>query len=324
MKIKFLVLINSLSLLAVLLAAVPVFAADEPKGGLEVPERIEVFRIYPCRHCDELEAFFTREGIPYQLYDLRKDKNAESDYIRNIGRGLLPVTRVKNRHVRGFKPLQVLKLIQGEEIDPPAPDEVTMPAGSADAPEVPKASPQETAAQQFQNLKDTMERVMAHYDQVGKRFGGEDLLLYTEMARPEIEFKVIDNYAGNAKVLDQLSTGRQKAHYNKTVHKYVNLARRKVRKRHGRMIAINERLLKKWKEPLEQELRAKYDEISSAMLSAELAKADAAAAAEEGAEKQASEGKTAGAKALQVKPTAQPSAQKPKQPPKPEEIIIVR
>ena len=160
---------------------------------------------------------------------------------------------------------------------------------------------------------------MAQYDEVGKRLGGEDQLLYTEMARPEIEFKVLSRYGTNDKILKFLASGRDKGHYDKTVRKYVTLSRRTVRKRHGRMIAINERLLKKWKEPMEQQVNEQWKQLTQEILAQEVAKA--APEEESGEMETGSDNKSPVAGGADT--NTQSKAKSP-EPSKHEEIMIVR
>lgn len=307
-------------LFAALLPGAPAAAEGPDAAELEVPERIEVFRIYPCRDCDELEAFFTREGIPYQNYDLKNNEQALADYLQNIGRGLLPVTRVNNRHVRGFKPLQVLRLIQGEEIEPPDPSELmSAQAGAEQQPQVQK-SPEELARGNVARLKSRLDAIMAHYDAAAERYkggnGGEDGMLYSEIARFEIANRVLELFRENEKMLSELERGADKKHYDSMVKKYVTLARRTVRKRHGRMIAINERLLNKWREPLEQELSSWWDRLYQSYL------AEAQARAAEQGEKGKEQKPPQAAARSGDKPM--PAAPEKRERLKPGEIIIVR
>lgn len=53
--------------------------------------------------------------VPVTRFFLSPGNNAENEYLERIGRGIVPVTRINGRIIRGYKPDDVRKTILEEK-----------------------------------------------------------------------------------------------------------------------------------------------------------------------------------------------------------------
>lgn len=79
--------------------------------------RLEVFVASKCPHCEQLEAYLNERYIPYKKYNLEKQPKAERDYLVNIGRGILPVTRLGGDIIRGFDRQRLDRWIRIKQVE---------------------------------------------------------------------------------------------------------------------------------------------------------------------------------------------------------------
>ena len=79
------------------------------------PVRVEIFVAEKCPDCESMEKFLDGAGVPYSRLFLERGSEAYEQYLAQIGRGLLPATRVNGRVVRGYEPDQVRKIILEEK-----------------------------------------------------------------------------------------------------------------------------------------------------------------------------------------------------------------
>lgn len=70
---------------------------------------IDVFVASRCRQCVQMEELLTGAGIYYRRIDLENDSQGEDDYLKNIGRGILPAVRIGKTIIRGYEPEQFLQ-----------------------------------------------------------------------------------------------------------------------------------------------------------------------------------------------------------------------
>ena len=86
--------------------------AQKQAGAMPV---IEVFVAESCPDCNRMEEYLNDVGVPYRLSILTPGSEEEQRYLAQIGRGMLPVVRVNDKIVRGYKPEDVRHAILGEK-----------------------------------------------------------------------------------------------------------------------------------------------------------------------------------------------------------------
>ena len=82
------------------------------KTGEASGVRVVVFSASNCPDCEKVKQFLKGVQVPFISYDLGKDKNAETYYVNNIGRGVIPVTEINGTVVRGYDPDEMRRLIR--------------------------------------------------------------------------------------------------------------------------------------------------------------------------------------------------------------------
>ena len=76
---------------------------------------VDLFVASDCSDCERMEQYLKEMGVPYEKKWLAENSPAEQDYMTNIGRGALPVTRINGKVVRGYEPERVRKIILDEK-----------------------------------------------------------------------------------------------------------------------------------------------------------------------------------------------------------------
>ena len=76
---------------------------------------VEVYTAEWCGWCRTLEAYLDENGIRFVKRDIDKSPEAKRDYQALGGRGL-PLTRIGERLVRGFKPEKIQEALLAESI----------------------------------------------------------------------------------------------------------------------------------------------------------------------------------------------------------------
>jgi len=69
---------------------------------------VEIFVTSWCGYCRQLEQFLDKEKIKYTRFDIEKDKEADKEY-QALGVSGVPVTRVGEQVISGFKPDEIKK-----------------------------------------------------------------------------------------------------------------------------------------------------------------------------------------------------------------------
>ncbi len=77
--------------------------------------RIEIFIAESCKKCTKMEQYLNDVGVPYRRHFLERGSDAEQMYLSQVGRGVIPVTRINGRLVRGYQPEEVRKIILEEK-----------------------------------------------------------------------------------------------------------------------------------------------------------------------------------------------------------------
>lgn len=77
--------------------------ALRPRSAPTNDLKVEVFVASACPECEQLETFLKQSGVSYVRYNLEQDHAAEQDYLSNIGRGVVPVTRIGTTIIRGYE-----------------------------------------------------------------------------------------------------------------------------------------------------------------------------------------------------------------------------
>ena len=70
-------------------------------------KRVEVFVTDWCPHCRDLEAYLQKERIRFRKYDIEKSAKGKRILKEIGGDGGVPVTRIGDQVIRGFKPEEI-------------------------------------------------------------------------------------------------------------------------------------------------------------------------------------------------------------------------
>ena len=76
------------------------------KNAVQNKEGVQIFITDWCPYCVKLENYLKREKISYKKYDIEKDPLGKKIYQELGGRGV-PVTRVGNQVIHGYKPNKI-------------------------------------------------------------------------------------------------------------------------------------------------------------------------------------------------------------------------
>jgi glutaredoxin len=88
-------------------------------GALTEPSfkeiEVSLFITSDCPQCEQMEEYLRNLRVPVTRFFLSPGNNAENEYLERIGRGIVPVTRINGRIIRGYKPDDVRKTILEEK-----------------------------------------------------------------------------------------------------------------------------------------------------------------------------------------------------------------
>lgn len=87
--------------------------AQEPRTLADM--RVEIFVASDCPDCERTEQYLRDVGVPYSKRILSPGSDAERDYLANVGRGVIPATRINGKTVRGYQPEEIRRLILAEK-----------------------------------------------------------------------------------------------------------------------------------------------------------------------------------------------------------------
>jgi glutaredoxin len=73
--------------------------------------RIRLYTASGCGHCRQLKAHLQRLKVPFQEFDISRNRRAQADFQRLGARGV-PVLLVGEQRVDGYDPRQVEKLLR--------------------------------------------------------------------------------------------------------------------------------------------------------------------------------------------------------------------
>lgn len=77
--------------------------------------KVEIFVADKCPDCEQMEKFLDDAAVPYSRIFLTPGSLEEERYLSQIGRGILPVTKINRQIVRGYQPDNVRKMIVEEK-----------------------------------------------------------------------------------------------------------------------------------------------------------------------------------------------------------------
>lgn len=152
---------------------------------------VEIFVASRCPHCEEIIDLLTRERIAYIAYDLERDPVAERDYLRSFGRGILPVVRVGDRHVRGFASKEILNLVNDA-------NQKTNPIGDSTSAHTKKAEvvsrtadwPSNEFEKEYQLKVDALQQQYNALAEAQYKDSPAELDLYDSLGRLAVQYKL--------------------------------------------------------------------------------------------------------------------------------------
>lgn len=74
-------------------------------------QEVVIYTAQWCGVCTRAKAYFAREGIPYQEYDVENDARGRRDFRRLSGTGV-PIILVGDRRMDGFDPVRFERILE--------------------------------------------------------------------------------------------------------------------------------------------------------------------------------------------------------------------
>ncbi|MCB0343798.1 MAG: glutaredoxin family protein [Bdellovibrionales bacterium] len=202
-----------------------------PSSHMPSLAKVEMFVASNCPHCDELLKFLREEGIVVRVYNLERDRHAEEDYLANIGRGVLPVTRIGGTVIRGLEAKKIMAEIERQGIKsqavlptPPSPkDTFTVGAGSS------KSVRRGFATNR--GIGRRVNKILSRYDSAAERLSREQKdqsinTVYKEVSRLEVEESLLKSAVNGSGWFSKNEVSFSNKDVEETVLAYVNTAKR--------------------------------------------------------------------------------------------------
>ncbi len=207
------------------------YTATLPPAFSQGTPKVEMFVASKCRHCDELLAFLREEGITVRVYDLERDRYAEEDYLKNIGRGVLPVTRIGSSVIRGLEAKKVMAEIRRQGVQPQTPklvspstkDSFTMGSSSSGT------SRRRLATNR--GIDRRLGRILSRYDHAAESLSRTQRdpsikTVYQEVSRLELEESLLKSVVSGSSWFSKNEVSFGTKDFEDTVSAYVNTAKR--------------------------------------------------------------------------------------------------
>lgn len=197
--------------------------------GWQAAPKVEMFVASQCPHCDELRKFLSEEGIPVTVFDVERDRRAEEDYLANIGRGILPATRIGTTVIRGLEAKRILAEIERQgRSGPPLPS-----AALGDSFTVNSDSTTSFRRRHATNrgMGRRLSRVLERYDSAVANLSGREKdpsikTVFQGVSRLEVEEALLRSLVSNTAWFSRNELNFAAKDFEETAVTYINAAKR--------------------------------------------------------------------------------------------------